>query len=155
MELPIIQQKSKLTTKCIRYIVNLSCSHPNMTTESLSQEDKANAWMKSLLADYELTDAQKKWWNATLDEATSHDMDQIVKLYESAIEICGQSLNPVMMRFVSEYWEGSYGQQKPEQLLLAAFRSGGTLFKCIDVHRPGVLSEGTPQEPRRVGFGAD
>eukprot|EP00984_Skeletonema_dohrnii_P022210 scaffold11331_cov82-Skeletonema_dohrnii-CCMP3373.AAC.1 len=95
-----------------------------MTTESLSQEDKANAWMESLLADYELTDAQKKWWNATLDEATSQDMDQIVKLYESAIEICGQSLNPVMMRFVSEYWEGSYGQQKPEQLLLAAFRSG-------------------------------
>ena len=103
-----------------------------MNTETLSQEqeqvEKANAWMELILADYELTDSEKVWWNATLDGATSYDMDQIVKLYESALALgaCRRSLGPTMMRFVGEYWEGSYGRKQkkePEQLLLAAYRA--------------------------------
>jgi|SaaInl74LU_5_DNA_1037368.scaffolds.fasta_scaffold03509_4 hypothetical protein len=91
---------------------------------SRSREDKANAWMEERLADYELTEAEMKWWNAALDEATSDDMNEIVKLYESAAgDVCHKSLNPVIMQCICKYWKGSYGQQKPDQLLFAAYRA--------------------------------
>eukprot|EP00984_Skeletonema_dohrnii_P009580 scaffold3660_cov129-Skeletonema_dohrnii-CCMP3373.AAC.14 len=96
-------------------------------SRSRSREDKANAWMEERLADYELTDAQMKWWNASLDEATSDEIDEIVKLYESAAGV--KSLNPVMMQYVCKYWTDSYGQQKPDQLLLAAYRASLHLAK--------------------------
>ena len=88
--------------------------------------DKANAWMEEILAEYELTDAELKWWNASVDQTvTADEMNEIVMLYESvAGEVFNESLEPVIMQHIYKYWEGFYGQKKTDQLLLAVYRAG-------------------------------
>ena len=95
-------------------------------SETRARVDKANAWMEEILAEYELTDAELKWWNASVDQTvTADEMNEIVMLYESvAGEVFNESLEPVIMQRINKYWEGFYGQKKTDQLLLAVYRAG-------------------------------
>ena len=95
-------------------------------SEETERVNKANAWMEETVKEF--TDEELTWWNATLDEATSNEVGEIVKLYESAdvdVECDYDSLNPtIMQEYICKYWKESYGRQKPDHLLLAAYRAG-------------------------------
>lgn len=112
--------------------------HPNMAgldvslsstkSEVSERVNEANALMEETVEEF--TEEELTWWNATLDKATSTEIDEIVKLYESLhadvnVERNYDSLNPIIMQCIRKYREGSYGRQKADHLLsLAAYRAG-------------------------------
>ena len=108
-------------------MAGLDVSLSSSKSEEAERVNEANALMEETVEEF--TDEELTWWNATLDEATSNEVDEIVKLYESMLDVdveCDyNSLNPIIMQeYICKYWEGSYGHQKPDHLLLATYRAG-------------------------------
>ena len=107
-------------------MAGLDVSPSSSKSEEAERVKEANALMEETVEEF--TDEELTWWNATLDGATSNEVDEIVKLYESADVDVGcdcDSLNPIIIQeYICKYWKGSYGQQKPDHLLLAAYRVG-------------------------------
>ena len=96
-------------------------------SEEAERVNEANAWMEETVEEF--TDEELTWWTTTLDEAASNEVDEIIKLYDSMLNVnveCDcDSLNPIIIQeYICKYWKGSYGQQKPDHLLLAAYRVG-------------------------------
>ena len=110
-------------------MAGLNVSLSSSKSEETERVNEANALMEETVEEF--TDEELTWWNATLAEATSNEVDEIVKLYESImldinVECCDyDSLNPIIMQeYICKYWKGSYGRQKPDHLLLAAYCAG-------------------------------
>ena len=108
-------------------MAGLNVSLSSSKSEETERVNEANALMEETVEEF--TDEELTWWNVTLDEASSNEVDEIVKLYDSMLDVdveCDyDSLNPIIMQeYICKYWKGSYGRQKPDHLLLAAYRAG-------------------------------
>ena len=109
-------------------MAGLDVSLSSTKSEVSERVNEANALMEETVEEF--TEEELTWWNATLDKATSTEIDEIVKLYESLhadvnVERNYDSLNPIIMQCIRKYREGSYGRQKADHLLsLAAYRAG-------------------------------
>ena len=108
-------------------MAGLDVSLSSSKSEETERVNEANALMEETVEEF--TDEELTWWNVTLDEASSNEVDEIVKLYDSMLDVdveCDyDSLNPIIMQeYICKYWKGSYGRQKPDHLLLAAYCAG-------------------------------